>query len=77
MGIGTGALIAGLFGMNVSSDFSACFTLSSPGISLQATWKHTHTPLRGCPSPPYSLRFSLRGPGSEGAFDYPPVDPAF
>ena len=71
MGIGTGALIAGLFGMNVSVFvFSRWMVPPSygPAFSLPATWKSTHTPLWVCPSHRVSLHFSLHGLVFEGLF---------
>ena len=71
MGIGMGALMAGLFGMNVSGFvFSRLPVPPShrPAFSSPVTWKSTHTPLWVCPSHQLSLHFSLRGVVFEGAF---------
>src|ERR1700755_904458 len=74
MGIGMGALIAGLFGMNVS--IYVLFRLPvlpsyRPAFSLPVTWKSTHTPLWVCPSHRVSLHFSLHGVVFEGPFLIP------
>ncbi len=71
MGIGMGALMAGLFGMNVS-DFVFSRLLVPPSygfaLSLPVTWKITHTPLWVCPLHRVSLHFSLHGVVFEGPF---------
>lgn len=69
MGIGMGALIAGLFGMNVSVFWFSCppvLPSYGPDFSLPVTWKSTHTPLWVCPSHRVSLHFSLHGLVFEG-----------
>jgi hypothetical protein len=71
MGIGMGALMAGLFGMNVSVFvFTHLPVPPSYGLafSLPVTWRSTHTPLRVCPSHRVSLHFSLHGLVFEGPF---------
>jgi hypothetical protein len=65
-----GALIAGLFGMNVSVFVSRLLVppFHGPAFSLPVTWKSTHTPLWVCPSHQVSLHFSLHGVVFEGPF---------
>ncbi len=68
-----GALIAGLFGMNVSP--IPCpprayppSHLTEPPDSLRATWKNTLMPLRGCLWHPLSSHFLSHGLVFEGRF---------
>ena len=71
MGIGMGALIAGLFGMNVSP-FHCLPLLGAPSYesdsSLRVIWKSTHMPLSVCLSHRVSLHFSSHGPVFESPF---------
>jgi hypothetical protein len=74
MGIGMGALIAGLFGMNVSVLCSPTYVVLptyGPAFSLPVTWKSSRTPLWVCPLHRVSLHFSLHGVVFESPFfDY-------
>jgi hypothetical protein len=67
-----GALIAGLFGMNVSRVLyrppPGYPSSDGPLCSLRATWKNIRTPLQGCLWHPPSSRSWLHGLAFEGRF---------